>query len=81
MTAGSRLQVQVVDFFFFHLLFKNTLCSKVKEGKLAAMIGKLSNIQMKIMLFIFRVSSSTKSVPNLNVYKDPVQCFHTIAAQ
>jgi len=24
---GSRLQVQVMDFFFFHLLFKHALCS------------------------------------------------------
>ena len=27
MAAGSRLQVQVMDFFFFHLLFKHALCS------------------------------------------------------
>jgi len=27
MAAGSRLQVQVMDFFFFHFLFKHTLCS------------------------------------------------------
>jgi len=25
-----RLQVQVMDFFFFHLLFKHALCSLVK---------------------------------------------------
>ena len=28
--SGSRLQDQVMDFFFFHLLFKRALCSKVK---------------------------------------------------
>ena len=27
MAAGSRLQVQVMDFFFFHLIFKHALCS------------------------------------------------------
>ena len=27
MAAGSRLQVQSWIFFFFHLLFKHTLCS------------------------------------------------------
>ena len=31
MAAGSRLQVQVMNFFFFHLLFKHALCSKVKD--------------------------------------------------
>ena len=30
MAADSRLQVQVMDFFFFYLLFKHALCSKVK---------------------------------------------------
>ena len=30
MAAGSRLQAQVMDFFFLHLLFKHALCSKVK---------------------------------------------------
>ena len=29
MAAGSRLQVQVMDFFFFHFLFKHALCSQV----------------------------------------------------
>ena len=30
MAAGSRLQVQLMDFFFFHLLFKHALFSQVK---------------------------------------------------
>ena len=30
MAAGSRLHVQVMDFFFFRVLFKHALCSKVK---------------------------------------------------
>ena len=30
VTYPSNLQVQVMDFFFFHLLFKNALCSQVK---------------------------------------------------
>ena len=30
IAAGLRLQVQVMDFFFFHLLFKHALCSQVK---------------------------------------------------
>jgi len=30
MAAGSRLQVQVMDFFFFDLLFKHALCSQVE---------------------------------------------------
>jgi len=29
MAAGSRLQAQVMDFFFFHFLFKHVLCSQV----------------------------------------------------
>ena len=30
MAAGSRLQIQVMDFFFFHPLFKHVLSSQVK---------------------------------------------------
>ena len=37
MAAGSRLQVQVMDFFFFHLLFKHALCSQVKLRALGLM--------------------------------------------
>jgi len=38
MAAGSRLQVQVMDFFSFHLLFKHALCSKVKGFRLHGLL-------------------------------------------
>jgi len=36
MAAGLRLQAQVMDFFFFHLLFKHALCSQLRALGLMA---------------------------------------------
>ena len=69
MTAGSRPQVQVMDFFFFHLLFKHTLCSQVKGFKLHGLLvyrlclPNLSYLNhVSSMVFIKMQSSSDRSL-------------------
>ena len=62
MAAGLRLQVQVMDFSFFHLLFKHALCSQVKgftpHGLLVYRLCLLPDTPI-IFIFILAMTIST----------------------